>query len=256
MRFPLMLTPVAALAALVLAAPGCGDDDSSSASADANQGLPQGSEPVELNPAEFTVDIDNPYWPMRVGNRWVYDEIDGETGETQRVVVTVLDRTKRIANGVEARVVRDVVSDRNGDPVEITDDWYAQDAEGNVWYLGEDTAEYENGRITTRAGSFEAGVDGAQAGIIMPANPEPGLSYRQEYYEGEAEDRAQVLSTAEQVEVPTGHYTGALLTKDLVPLEPDVQELKFYARGVGPVLTLKVSGGNDREELVSFERGR
>jgi hypothetical protein len=256
MRFPLTLTAAAALATLVLAAPGCGDDDSSPASADADQGLPQGSEPVELDPAEFTVDIDNPYWPMRVGSRWVYDEIDGETGATQRVVVTVLDRTKRIANGVEARVVRDVVSDRKGNPVEITDDWYAQDSEGNVWYLGEDTAEYENGRITTRAGSFEAGVDGAQAGIIMPANPEPGLSYRQEYYEGEAEDRAQVLSTAEQVEVPTGHYTGALLTKDLVPLEPDVQELKFYARGVGPVLTLKVSGGNDREELVSFERGR
>lgn len=223
--------------------------------APANQGLPQGSEPVELDPAEFTADIDNPYWPMRVGTRWTYDEIDGETGDTQRVVVTVTDRTKRIANGVEARVVRDVVSDADGNPVEITDDWYAQDADGNVWYLGEDTAEYENGKVVTRAGSFEAGVDGAQAGIIMPAQPEPGLAYRQEYYAGEAEDRAVVLSTDEQVEVPTGHYTGALMTKDLVPLEPDVQELKFYARGVGPVLTLKVSGGNDREELVRFQPG-
>lgn len=247
----------AALATAAVGLGACGGDDEASGdnAASSAGGLPQGSEPVELDPSEFTTEIDNPYWPMPVGTRWVYDEIDNETGETQRVVVTVTDRTKRIANGVEARVVRDVVSDASGDPVEITDDWYAQDAEGNIWYLGEDTAEYENGRVTTRAGSFEAGVDGAQAGVIMPANPAPGLAYRQEYYEGEAEDEAVVLSLDEMVTGPTGHYTGVLMTKDLVPLEPKVSEHKFYARGIGPVLTLKISGGNDREELVSFEPG-
>ena len=124
-----------------------------------------------------------------------------------------------ISNGIEARVVRDVVTE-NGEPVEVTDDWYAQDAEGNIWYLGEKTAEYENGKICTTAGSFEPGVDGAQAGIAMPANPADGMTYRQEYYEGEAEDRAEVLSTDEKVEVPTGYYEDALMTKDLVPLEP------------------------------------
>ena len=105
-----------------------------------------------------------------------------------------------IANGVEARVVRDVVSE-DGVPTEVTDDWYAQDADGNIWYLGEATTEYVDGKPKTTAGSFEAGVDGAQAGIVMPAEPKPGLSYRQEYYKGEAEDEAVVISTNEQVEV-------------------------------------------------------
>ncbi len=188
---------------------------------------------------------------MRPGNRWVYREKDGKGG-VQRVVVTVTGKTKRIANGIEARVVHDVVSE-GGEPVEVTDDWYAQDAEGNIWYLGERTAEYENGRVVSRAGSWEAGVDGAQPGIAMPAEPRPGLAYRQEYYAGEAEDRAKVLSVDEQAEVPFGHFTGVLMTKDLVPLEPDVLEYKLYAPGVGPVLVLDASGASGREELLSFE---
>ena len=111
-------------------------------------GLPQGSEPVDLDPADFTTQIDNPYWPMTPGSRWVYRETDTE-GAKQRVVVTVTRQTKRIANGVEARVVHDVVTE-NGEPVEVTDDWYAQDADGNIWYLGEDTTEYENGKPVDR----------------------------------------------------------------------------------------------------------
>ena len=240
-----------ALAALGLAA--CGGENGSSAdAADPGTDLPQGSEHVELDPAEFTTEIDNPHWPMAVGSRWTY--IEREDGETLRVVVTVTDRTKEIANGVEARVVRDVVTS-GGEPVEITDDWYAQDAEGNIWYLGEETAEYEDGKVATRAGSFEAGVDGAEPGVIMPADPQDDMTYRQEYYAGEAEDSGEVLGTEEQVEVPTGHYENVLMTKDLNPLEPRVQELKFYAEGVGPVLTLNISGGSGREELVRFEPG-
>ena len=121
--------------------------------------LPTGSEQVDLDPAEFTTEIDNPYWPMSPGSRWVYREEDPEGA--LRVVVTVTDETKTIANGVEARVVHDVVS-QDGEPVEVTDDWYAQDAEGNIWYLGEETAEYENGEVVSREGSFEAGVGGAK----------------------------------------------------------------------------------------------
>ncbi len=116
------------------------------------------------------------------------------------------------------------------------------------------TREVRRGEVTTSSGSFEAGVDGAQAGIIMLADPKDGMTYRQEYYEGEAEDKAEVLSTEEQVEVPFGHFEGALLTKDLVPLEPKVSEYKLYARGVGPVLTVKTSGGSGREELVSYSQ--
>jgi hypothetical protein len=238
------------VACSALAVSACGDEGD--AGPGAGPGLPQGSESVELDPAEFTTEIDNPYWPMAPGSRWVYREAEG--GSEQRVVVTVTDRTKAIANGIEARVVRDVVSE-DGEPVEITDDWYAQDSTGNVWYLGEKTAEYEHGEVTTTAGSFEAGVDGAEAGIIMPAQPEAGMTYRQEYYAGEAEDRAEILSTGEQAEVPLGHFTDVLMTKDLVPLEPKVLELKFYAPDVGPVLALGVSGGAAREELVSYTPG-
>jgi hypothetical protein len=247
----------AALAAGVLGACGSVNDQTRvTAGSDAQastEPLPQGSEPVNLNPDDFTTEIDNEFWPMAVGSRWIYEETQG-SGPAQRVVVTVTSETKRIANGIEARVVHDVVSE-NGEPVEITDDWYAQDAEGNVWYLGERTGEYENGKLVTRAGSFEAGVDGAQPGIIMPADPQPGMAYRQEYYEGEAEDKAVVLSLGEMAQVSAGFYERTLMTKDLVPLEPKVQELKFYAPGVGPVLTLDSSGGNGREELVGFKSG-
>jgi hypothetical protein len=222
--------------------------------AGAGSGLPRGAEPVRLDPAGFSTTIDNPYWPMRPGSRWVYRETAPD-GTRQRVVVTVTRRTKLIANGVTARVVRDVVTE-DGAPVEVTDDWYAQDRAGNVWYLGEATTEYEGGKPGSTAGSFEAGVDGAQAGIAMPARPRPGLAYRQEHYAGQAEDRAVVVSLRQRVEVPFGYFRPGrvLTTRDLNPLSPRTEELKFYARGVGPVLAIGISGGADREELVAYRR--
>ncbi|SIO21596.1 hypothetical protein [Agromyces cerinus] len=211
-------------------------------------GLPQSDDPVSLDPDDFTIEIDNPYWPMEPGTRWSYVELDPDGGELT-VDVTVTSETKLIANGVEARVVRDTVS-RGGEIVEDTFDWYAQDASGAIWYLGEDTAEFENGEIVSREGSFEAGVDGALPGIALPADPAPGMEYRQEYSAGIAEDNGAVLSVEELVEVPYGMFDGALLTRDTNALEPDAAELKFYATGIGPVLTLDVSGGSGREELV------
>jgi hypothetical protein len=217
--------------------------------------LPQGSETVNLNPADFTTDIDNPYWPMKPGSRWVYRETDPE-GTKQRVVVTVTDTTKLIANGITARVVDDVATER-GKPVEVTDDWYAQDRAGNVWYFGEHTTEYKNGKPASTEGSFEAGVDGAQPGIATPARPKVGLRYRQEYYKGHAEDKGHVLSLSEQVQVPFGHFGPGrvLMTRDLNPLKPKALEYKFFARGIGPVLAIGISGESDREELVSYRRG-
>jgi hypothetical protein len=241
------------LIAAALAIAACGGDnegDGAESQPSAADGLPQRGEEVNLDPAEFTAEIDHPYWPMTPGTRWVYRETDSE-GTEQRVVVTVTNKTKQIANGVEARVVRDIVSEA-GQAVEVTDDWYAQDAAGNIWYMGEDTAEYENGKVVSRAGSFEAGVDGAQPGVILPAEPEPGLTYSQESYPGEAEDQGEIFSVDEQAEVPAGHYTNVLMTADTNPLEPKVLEFKFYAPGVGPVLAVSVSGGSDREELLSF----
>jgi hypothetical protein len=233
-------------AAIVIAA--AGSDRGSAGSGR----LPQGSERVDLDPADFTTRITNPYWPMRAGSRWVYRETDSG-GSRQRVVVTVTRRTRKIANGITARVVHDVVTE-GGEPVEVTDDWYAQDRAGNVWYLGELTKEYENGRFKSTEGSFEAGVNGAQPGIALPAHPRPGLRYRQEYYRGQAEDRAKVVSVREQAEVPFGHFRRVLMTRDVNPLEPKVLEFKFYARGVGPVLAVTVSGGSDREELVGYRK--
>jgi hypothetical protein len=215
-------------------------------------GLPRGSEPVNLNPADFTTKIDNPYWPMRKGSRWVYRETDNE-GARQRVVVTVTRRTKLIADGVRARIVHDAVTE-DGKPVEVTDDYYAQDRAGNIWYFGESTTEFENGKPVSTAGSFEAGVDGAQPGVIMPAKPHRGLAYREEYYKGHAEDKARIVSLREQAEVPLGHYKPVLMTRNTNPLEPKSVEFKFYARGVGPVLAVGVSGGSDREDLVRFHR--
>jgi major membrane immunogen (membrane-anchored lipoprotein) len=246
----------------VLVVTGCGSsDDDSAKTADGAQttgangrsSFPQGSEPVELDPADFTTRIDNPYWPMapdgKPGKKWVYRTTGGESKE--RVEVTVTDRKKTV-EGVAALVLRDVVSE-DGKLVEVTDDWYAQDKEGNIWYLGEDTKEYENGKVVTTSGSWESGVDGAEAGIIMPADPKPGLAYRQEYFEGEAEDNAKVISIDESVKVPAGSFDGCLETEDTTPLEPDVVEHKFYARGVGPVLRTS-EGSDSREELVSFSR--
>ena len=233
-------TPLAA--ALALCA-GCGGDEGST--------LPRGSERAELEPADFTTEIDNRYWPMTPGSRWTYRELD-EEGKPLEVRVTVSTATKKIANGVTARVVRDTVTS-DGDVIEDTFDWYAQDGDGNVWYLGEQTAEFDDGKVSSRGGSFEAGVDGAEAGVIMPADPEPGLAYRQEYYEGEAEDNGEILSLDEQAQVPAGHYRDALLTKDTIATEPDVLEYKLYAPGVGPVLVVGVSGGGGREELMRVE---
>jgi hypothetical protein len=246
---------MAAAGLAVLAVTGAAAAAAAGGAPAARSALPRGGEPVVLDPADFTTRIDNPYWPMRPGSRWVY-RVTAPDGTRQRVVVTVTHRTRLIANGVTARVVRDVVTE-DGAPVEVTDDWYAQDRAGNVWYLGEATTEYDDGRPVSTAGSFEAGVDGAQAGVIMPARPRPGLSYRQEHYAGRAEDRAVVVSLRERVEVPFGHFRAGrvLMTRDLDALRPRSQELKLYARGVGPVLALGVSGGADREELVSYSRG-
>src|SRR5262245_42524859 len=183
------VTAVAAVAAVAVAVAGAAGSTSAARAACV---IPRGAERLRLDPADFITRITNPWWPMRVGARWIYRETTPE-GTVQRDVVTVLPRTKVVANGVTARVVHDVATG-DGVPIEVTDDLYAQDRCGNVWDLGEATTEYEHGKPVSTEGSFEAGVDGAQAGVIMPAHPTPGMSYRQEYYKGHAEDRGEVVS--------------------------------------------------------------
>ena len=196
----------------------------------------------------FSTKIDNPYWPMTPGSRWVYRE------GTQRIVVTVTPRTKVVASGVTARVVHDKATE-DGVVVEDTFDYYAQDRKGNVWYQGEDTTEFENGKPVSTRGSWEAGVNGAKAGIVMLAHPRVGRRYREENYPGHALDGAQVMSRRDQAEVPYGHFTRVLFTKNFNPLEPKALEYKFYARGIGPVLEIGVSGDNDRADLLRYRKG-
>lgn len=247
------LPAVIAAAGVLALSGGCGQGGAAPGEEPTGVGsnLPRADEPADLDPADFTTEIDNPYWPLAAGTRWVYRETN-EAGEELRVVVTVTSATKETAAGVTARVVRDTVT-LDGRVIEDTFDWYAQDSEGTVWYLGEDTAEFEDGEVVSREGSFEAGVDGALAGVIMPADPSPGMAYRQEYFEGEAEDNGEVVSCDEQVDVPAGHYDDVLLTKDTITIEPGVLEYKLYARGVGLVLALGISGGGGREELLEVE---
>lgn len=204
-----------------------------------------------VDPANFVATIDNPYLPLTPGSRWVYEGRSG--GETERTVVTVTEDRKAVM-GIPAVVVRDTVS-VGGDVIEDTYDWFAQDKQGNVWYLGEDSKEYERGKVVSTGGSWEAGVAGALPGIVMRANPQVGDAYRQEFLQGEAEDMAEVVRFGAHAKVPFGRFDDLLVTKEWNPLEPKTVEKKYYAAGVGLVMERAVRGGKGRAELVDFTRG-
>jgi hypothetical protein len=177
--------------------------------------------------------------------------VRGTTPQTDDEIVT--DQTKRIL-GIDCTVVRDTVSE-HGRAVERTFDWYAQDKQGNVWYMGEDSLERNSqGKFVKASDSWESGVNGAQPGIIMPADPQPGDAYRQEYYPpGEALDQARVLSLDGMANVPYGSYDGVLVTSERSPLEPQTEQ-KYYARGVGEVSEKVVKGHHEEFQLVNITR--
>ena len=201
-----------------------------------------------IDPANFVTVIDNPYFPLEPGTTYIY-EGEGD-GETIRVESTVTDET-RVVMGVTTVVVS-VLEYEDGELAEETFDWYAQDKGGNVWYFGEDTKEIDDGEVVSTEGSWEAGVDGAKPGIIMPADPKVGEVYYQEFYEGEAEDMGEVISLSESVSVEYGSYDNCLLIKEFTPLEPGVEEYDYYCEGIGPVLEEVVKGGDERIELVEI----
>lgn len=209
-------------------------------------------EPVLLNfdPANFVEGVDNPYFPLVPGTVYRF-EGTGEAADEVNVV-TVTRQTRTIA-GVKATVVHDQVFNGKGRVKEDTYDWFAQDRAGNVWYLGEATREYRAGLSSTR-GSWEAGKDGARAGIVMWADPSQHMnqSYRQEYRKGVAEDIGKVESTNEAVSVRSGSFTGCLKTLDTTPLEPKVREHKFYCKGVG--LVREIESADEGSELVSIQK--
>jgi hypothetical protein len=212
------------------------------------------SELPEFDPADFVAGVDNRLFPLPLGRRLIYRGT--EDGEPEQVVTDVT-RDRKTILGVRVVVVLDRVY-LSGELIEKTFDWYAQDRHGNVWYFGEDTREFENGKVVSTAGSFEAGKDGARAGIIMRAHPKLGQVTPQESAPGVAEDESRVLDRNVMVAVPYGTFRHCLETEDFTPLEPGALEQKFYCRGVGVVSERDVRGGTVHTALtriVSRRRG-
>jgi hypothetical protein len=200
----------------------------------------------------FSANVTNPWFPLRPGSVYVYRGV--KDGKPARDVMTVTHETRTV-DGARCVVVRDMLY-LKGKLEERTQDWYTQDPKGNVWYFGERTAELdEHGHVKSREGSWTAGVNGAIPGVFMFTHPSVDKSARQEYYKGQAEDHFQVLSLRKHVKVPFRSSSGAMLTKEWTPLEPDVIDHKYYVRGIGTVLEVTAKGPIERNELVSFRRG-
>jgi hypothetical protein len=205
----------------------------------------------KIDPANFVAKINNRYLPYKPGTRFHFEGVRGTTKQTDDEVV--LHRTKRIL-GVTSTVVRDTVSE-HGRAVERTDDWYAQDKQGNVWYMGEDSFELQNGHFVKAGDSWVSGVNGAEPGIIMPAHPRRGDAYRQEYYPpGKALDEARVLKLGAALTVPAGSFTRVLVTSERSPAEPQTEQ-KYYAPGVGEIAERVVKGHHEEFKLVRVIRG-
>jgi hypothetical protein len=201
----------------------------------------------EINPANFSTNIDNPYMPLKPGTTYVYQAHTADGLITNFVAVT--QKTKEIL-GVTCVEVRDTVF-LHGQKTEDTLDWYAQDREGNVWYFGEDSEDVTNGRVSSLEGSWTAGVDGAEPGIIMESHPKVGDAYRQELLLNEAEDFARVLSLNQSVKVPFGSFDHCVETTESSGVEPGAVEFKFYAPGIGVVFDNDVSG-EEKDVLVKI----
>ncbi len=207
-----------------------------------------------IDPADFVdaygdpLPIDNLYMPLVPGTSYLYE---GETEDgIEEILMYVTHETKDIL-GVPCTVVHETEW-VDGVLAEDTFDWFAQDVSGHVWYFGEFTVAYEPGEPPSTEGSWEAGVDRAKPGIVMLADPRSGDAYRQEYYEGEAEDLAKVLNTDVSVSIAYGDFDGCLRTKEWTPLEPGSVEHKHYAPGIGLVLVRELTGGTVEIELVGI----
>ena len=207
--------------------------------------------PKTLRPSDFVARVDNPWFPLRPGSVYRYRGIKERTPMVD--VVHVTHRKKTIL-GVHATVVHDVVS-VHGRPEEVTDDWYAQDRHGNVWYFGERTKELNrHGKVISREGSFTAGRNGARAGLYIPGHPRVGTHARQEFFRGHAEDHFRVIDRSARVSVPFVSSRHALRTREWTPLEPGVVDNKYYVRGIGTVREIAVKGPVEKLRLISFKR--
>jgi hypothetical protein len=197
---------------------------------------------VSISKFTSSTTITNPYYPITAGKKYIYEGTtpDGlERIEEQRLTTT------KIILGITCIVV-EFKAFLNGTLIEKAIDWYAQDNTGNLWYFGEAVDNYNtNGTLRDHAGSWEAGVDGAQPGTIMPANPQTGMAYREEYYFNHAEDRAEILATGQTVIIPLGTYTNCIKTRNWTELEPSLNENKYFAPGIGLVKEVDIKDGSE-----------
>lgn len=202
---------------------------------------------VGADPARVT----NPWFPLRVGTTYLYS---GTDDHRPAVDVVTVSRHTRAVNGVRTREVKDRLLIR-GHLEETTTDYYAQDRCGNVWYLGEDTAQLDgHGNVVNTDGTWHAGADGAKPGVFMQAHPEVGRRFRQEWYRGQAEDTYVARDLATRSTIPYGTYPHAMRTAEHTALEPDVHDAKYYVRGIGEVEEVTVSGGHEKFVLVDVIR--
>jgi hypothetical protein len=200
-----------------------------------------------VDPSMFTANVDNPWFPLRVGTTLIYS---GTKDGKPAVDVVATTAATRVIDGVETRVVEDRLF-LAGVLEERTSDYYAQDACGNVWYFGEDTAALDaRGHVTDTSGSFHAGAGGAQPGVFMQAEPERHRRFRQEWFKGQAEDTFRVIDLSAAVRVPYGSFKGALQTEERTALEPRVLDHKYYAKGIGEVVEMSVRGPREILRLV------
>jgi hypothetical protein len=245
--FRMALGAVAAIAAAVVTAVPASSAPSSSPSCPRPPALPA---PDEFRgPTGAPNPIDNPYLPLAPGTVLTYKgKLDGKSATD---VFTVTDQTKVIL-GVTTTVIHDQVF-QGGDLVEDTFDWFAQDADGNVWYFGEDTKELDHGEVVSTEGSWEAGVDHARAGIFMPADPMAGDVNKQEDAKDVAEDCAQIVDLHAFVKTPFITTNNALKTEEFSLLEPEVIDNKFYVQGIGLVAERGFQNSTDFLNLVSVK---
>jgi hypothetical protein len=217
------------------------------ASASPESPVPATSSTAKFDAANFVAVVDNPWFPLKPGTTYTYR---GAKEGTKAVDVYTVTRKTKVVAGVKATVVHDELF-LNGRLAERTDDWYAQDKQGNVWYLGEATAELNgSGNVIGTGGSWETGVNGARPGIYMPAQPRIGVAAAQEHFPGEAEDYFVVLLTNVTTKVPIGSFKGVLVTAEWTPLEPNILTKKFYAKGLGELREADVVGGDEKLELT------
>jgi len=250
---------VAALAAALLTA-GCGSGATSSTTPQSSPSTTLTATPVatitaapgwqNAAPSDFGTTIDNPWFPLKKGASWVSKGVKDGKPTLDTYVVT---GQAKVILGVTCSVIKDTLT-VHGRPIEATSDWYAQDKQGNVWYFGEDTKEFDAaGNVTSTAGTWQSGVNGARPGIFMPADPQVSQGGYQEYLSGQALDRFRIISMTASVKVPAGSFAQAMQTRETTALEPGVVDHKVYVKGIGQVAEQTVKGPKETSFLVSYK---